>query len=119
VRLLWIENHPVFARIAARQFLAAHELTVVPSLAAARLALAAAAFDAVLLDQDLDDGKGASLVAFIHALPARPVVIATSSHEAGNQALLAAGADAVCPKLRFSEIESVLLRAVRARDHAG
>jgi CheY-like chemotaxis protein len=109
MRLLWVENHTGFVRVAGRQFLAAHELTVVPSLAAARDALAAGTFDAVLLDYDLDDGKGAELVALIRQLPTPPVVIAVSSHEDGNAALLAAGADAACPKARFAAIESVLV----------
>jgi CheY-like chemotaxis protein len=106
--LLWVENHAGFVRVAGKQFLAAHALTVVPSLASARDALAAGTFDAVLLDYDLDDGKGAELIAFIRQLPAAPVVIATSSHEDGNAALLAAGADAVCAKAKFATIESVL-----------
>ncbi len=112
MRLLWVENHATFARLAGRQFLAEHELTVVPSLAAARAALAAGAFDAVLVDYDLDDGKGADLVPLIHGLPAPPAVVAVSSHEAGNAALVAAGADAACPKARFAEISRVLRSVV-------
>ena len=108
MRLLWVENHVGFVRVAGRQFLAAHELTVVPSIAAARDALATEVFDAVLLDYDLDDGKGADLVAFIRQLVAVPAIIATSSHEDGNAALLAAGANAVCAKAKFAAIESVL-----------
>ena len=110
MRLLWVENHAVFARVAGRQFLAAHDLTVVPSLAQAREVLAERPFDVVLLDYDLDDGKGACLVEFIRQLPAAPLVVATSAHEAGNQLLLAAGADAACPKGRFAEIGMVLAR---------
>ena len=115
MRLLWVENHAVFVHVAGRQFLSAHELTVVPSLAAAREALAAEAFDAVLLDYDLDDGKGAELVALVRQLPGRVAVVAASSHEGGNAALLAAGADAACPKAQFAEIESVLRWAVGER----
>jgi CheY-like chemotaxis protein len=108
MRLLWVENHASFVRVAGRQFLSAHALTVVPSLTAAKAALAAETFDAVLLDYDLDDGKGADLIAFIRQLPTVPAVIATSSHEDGNAALLAAGANAVCAKAKFAAIESVL-----------
>ena len=115
MRLLWVENHAVFVRVAGRQFLAAHDVTAVPSLAEARRLLAAGAFDVVLLDYDLDDGKGTSLLGCISELPARPVVIATSAHDAGNDALLAAGADAACPKGRFAEIGAVLARALAAR----
>jgi CheY-like chemotaxis protein len=114
MRLLWVENHAVFARMAGGQFLAAHDLTVVPSLAAARDALTADRFDAVLLDYDLDDGKGAELIAFVRQLPERVPVIATSSHDAGNAALVAAGADAVCPKTSFATIVSVLGRLASA-----
>ena len=112
MRVLWVENHAVFARMAGRQFLAAHELTVVPSLAGARAALAAGRFDAVLVDYDPDDGKGAELVEALRALPGRPAVIATSAHAAGNEALIEAGADAACPKLGFADIASILARVV-------
>jgi len=114
MRLLWVENHAVFARMAGRQFLAAHELTVVPSLFVARDALTTSQFDAVLLDYDLDDGKGAELVAFIRQLPERVAVVAASSHDAGNAALMAAGADAVCPKTNFANIAAVLARIASA-----
>ncbi len=115
MQLLWVENHAVFARLAGRQFLAAHELTVVPSLAAARVTLSAGRFDAVLLDYDLDDGKGTELIEFIRQLPERVAVIATSSHEEGNAALLAAGADADCPKTRFDGIGIVLAMVAERR----
>jgi DNA-binding response OmpR family regulator len=115
VRVLWVENHTVFARLAGRQFLTEHDLIVVPSLALAREALAARTFDAVLVDYDLDDGKGATLVAFLRQFPTVPVVIATSAHEEGNGLLLAAGADAACPKGRFAEISTVLARVVAGR----
>jgi CheY-like chemotaxis protein len=112
MRLLWVENHAVFARMAGKQFLAGHDLTVVPSLARAREVLAAEAFEAVLLDYDLDDGKGASLIEFIRQLPYVPIVVATSSHEEGNTSLLAAGADAACSKGHFAEINEILSRSV-------
>ncbi len=108
MRLLWVENHAVFARIAGWQFLSAHDLTVIPSIGAAKEALSRGLFDAVLVDYDLDDGKGDDLVRFVRQLPTRLPVVATSSHEDGNAALLAAGADATCPKVRFAEIEAVL-----------
>jgi DNA-binding NarL/FixJ family response regulator len=111
VRLLWVENHAVFARIAGRQFLAAHELTIVPSVAAAKVALVSQPFDAILVDFDLDDGKGTEVVELVRQLPNRLAVVAVSAHEDGNAALLAAGADAACLKTRFSEIE-VILRSV-------
>jgi CheY-like chemotaxis protein len=110
--LLWVENHAVFVRTAGRQFLAAHDLTVVPSVAGAVAALTTQAFDAVLVDYDLDDGKGSEVVGFARQLPVRPAVVAVSSHTDGNAALLAAGADAACPKTRFAGIEGVLRSVV-------
>lgn len=112
MRVLWIENHAVFVRMAGRQFLAAHELTVVPSVAAARSALKASAFDAVLVDYDLDDGKGSEVVGLVRSLSGRPVVIAVSSHGDGNAALMKAGADATCSKMEFSKIERVIEAAI-------
>jgi DNA-binding NarL/FixJ family response regulator len=118
MRLLWVENHAVFARIAGKQFLAAHELTVVPSLAAAKAVLATQTFDAVLVDYDLDDGKGDELIGVLRQLPLRLAVVATSSHEAGNAALLAAGADTACPKAEFAGIDAVLRAVVAERGRA-
>jgi DNA-binding response OmpR family regulator len=115
MRILWVENHAVFARLAGRQFLSAHEVVVVDSLTAAHKALVEQSFDAVILDYDLDDGKGTELFGSIQLQLPRPVVIAASAHDAGNEALRLAGADAVCGKLRFSEIEAVLLRAAGSK----
>src|SRR5262245_18961109 len=112
VRVLWVENHAVFARMAGRLFLATHELTVVSSVTDALAALAAQAFDAVLVDYDLDNGKGDVVVEHVRQLPTRPAVIATSSHDGGNAALVSAGADALCSKARFAEIATALASAV-------
>jgi CheY-like chemotaxis protein len=118
MRLLWVENHPVFARLAGKQFLADHDLVIVGSLAEARRLLAEQAFDVVLLDYDLDDGKGTSLIGSIQQLAPRPVVIAASAHEGGNEALRLAGADAVCRKTRFAEIRELLTGVVAAKCRA-
>lgn len=103
MRLLMVENHAVFAATVTQTFLGAHQVTVVPSIAAARATLSAG-YDAVLVDYDLDDGKGDALVRDLVASGFAGRIIAISSHEAGNQALLSAGAHASCPKTRFNEI---------------
>jgi DNA-binding response OmpR family regulator len=108
MKVLWVENHAQFARLAVRTFLAAHAVTVVPSLADARRALAEGTFEAVLVDFDLDDGKGSELVGALRRNPVRPWVVAASAHEAGNAALREAGADAVCGKLEFARIAEVI-----------
>ena len=106
--LLYLENHAVFADEVTRQFLAAHRVTVVPSLAAARSCLASGTYDLVLSDYDLDDGKGEEFVQECRAALPRLPIIAVSSHEAGNAALLRAGASAVCSKMEFHHIQKVI-----------
>ncbi len=106
--ILWVENHKGFSQVAVKNFLTAHKVTVVPSLAAARICLSETHYHLVLLDYDLDDGKGVELVQEVANSPSRPALIAISSHLAGNQALLDAGADAVCSKMNFANIEQVI-----------
>jgi CheY-like chemotaxis protein len=108
VNILCLENHAIFAEQVTRQLLRAHQVTIVPSLVAARSALASTAFDLILSDYDLDDGKGETFVRECRAaLPGIPI-IAVSSHEAGNAKLIAAGASAVCSKMEFNRIQQVI-----------
>ena len=107
MRILLVENHGEFIAVVVPTFLSEHEVTVVSSCAAARAALSAGAYDAVLVDYDLDDGKGVELVRWLSSGGAAPA-IAISSHDAGNEALAAAGAIAVCAKLHFASIGDVL-----------
>jgi len=108
VNILYVENHTVFAEQVILQFLASHCVTVVPSISAARSALAAGRFDLVLSDYDLDDGKGEEFVRECRTAYPRLPIIAVSSHEAGNAALLRAGASAVCSKMDFDHIQQVI-----------
>lgn len=120
MKILFVENHARFAVITVKAFLSSHEVEVVPNMALAREALLANRFDAVLIDYDLDDGKGAELIADIQKQASRPIIIAVSSHAAGNDILLQAGADAVCSKMQFKDIEDVIAQAVtstNARPH--
>jgi CheY-like chemotaxis protein len=108
VNILYLENHAVFAEQVTRQFLSAHHVTVVPSLSAARSSLATGGFDLVLSDYDLDDGKGEEFVRECHATHPLLPIIAVSSHDVGNAALVAAGASAVCSKMEFDGIQKVI-----------
>ena len=108
MNILYLENHAVFARTVTRQFLAAHQVTVVPSLAEARAALAGGQFDLILADYDLDDGKGDAFVAECRLTHPQLRAIAVSSHEEGNTALTRAGAMAVCRKMEFDRIGNVI-----------
>jgi DNA-binding response OmpR family regulator len=110
MNILWVENHASFARIAVRRFLAGHSVTVVPSLAEARAALTANTFAVVLIDYDLDDGKGDELVRELRGVQNGPRIVATSSHDEGNRLLVEAGAHAVCGKMQFGRIADVLAK---------
>jgi len=107
--LLFVENHAIFARTVAEEFLVGFEIIIARSLADARRELATRAFDAVLVDFDLDDGKGDELVAEMRAQGFRGRIVAVSAHEEGNDRLVLAGADAICSKAKFREIRRVLL----------
>jgi CheY-like chemotaxis protein len=111
VNILYLENHAIFAEQVTKQFLSAHNVTVVPSLSAARDIFTRDHFDLVLSDYDLDDGKGDEFVLECRAThPALPI-IAVSSHDEGNAALLKAGASAVCSKMESQRIQQVIARA--------
>lgn len=114
VRILFVENHQVFARTVVTAFLDAHEVVIRPSIEAARVAIEAErTFDVVLVDYDLDDGKGDALVRMLRRRGYDGRVIAASAHEEGNAALMRAGADAVCRKSDFARI-GALLHATRS-----
>ena len=81
---------------------------MVPTLAAARQAMASEDFDLVLSDYDLDDGKGDEFVRECRAAHPHLPIIAVSSHEAGSAALMTAGASAVCSKMEFQRITEVI-----------
>jgi CheY-like chemotaxis protein len=111
VRLLYVENHAVFAETVIEQFLDDHDVTLCASIAAARAAIDdAPPFDAVLLDYDLDDGKGDALAEHLRRSGFRGRIIAVSSHDEGNAAILRAGADVVCAKTSFERIAGTLHR---------
>lgn len=108
MRILFVENHATFAQQVCPAFLRNDEVTVTPSLAQARDLLAGAPWDVLLIDFDLDDGKGVELVLELASRNPRPKLVAVSAFDEKNQAMLKAGADAACSKLQFSRIGQVL-----------
>lgn len=108
MNILYIENHAVFAETVKQRFLSQHLVTVVPSLAAARSAILRETFDFLLVDYDLEDGKGDKLVRELRVSGSEAIIIGVSSHDEGNTALVRAGADAVCSKMEFDEIQGLL-----------
>ena len=108
MNILYVEHHAVFAANVVRRFLSQHSVTVAPSLSAARLALEAGSFDLLLVDYDLDDGKGEEFVRECRTAHPRLPIVAVSSHAEGNAALVRAGASAVCSKMEFDRIQQVI-----------
>ena len=108
MNILYLENHSVFAQQVTQRFLRKHNVTVVPSLSAARLAAAAKPYDLILSDYDLDDGKGEEFVREYRAANPQLPIIAVSSHDSGNASLVRAGASAVCGKMEFERIQQVI-----------
>lgn len=62
----------------------------------------------MLVDYDLDDGKGDQLVCWARKHGVHAHVIAVSAHKRGNQNLLAAGADVCCAKTDFKKLPQLL-----------
>ena len=98
------------------RFLAGHEVVITPSVAEAQATLATTTFDVVLVDYDLDDGKGDVLVGAIKGMAGpTPKIVAISARSEGNEKMLEAGADAAVSKLRFGEVVGVLREPQRRR----
>jgi DNA-binding response OmpR family regulator len=112
MKILYVENHATFAANVMRVFLSSHLVTVVPSLAKAREVLLNQPFDLLLVDYDLDDGKGDELVSELRAANIKTPIIGVSSHDEGNRMLLKSGASATCNKMNFDEIEKVIEKII-------
>ena len=78
MKLLFVENHQVFAETVVAQFLADCDVTIAASVAEAEAELAARSYDAVLVDYDLDDEKGDALVRRMREVSPWPPVIGVS-----------------------------------------
>ncbi len=112
MRILFVENHETFATSVVGAFLEEHEVDVVPDIASAKARVTSGDYDAMLVDYDLDDGKGVELVDYVRASSNDVPIVAASAHARGNDELEAAGANGRCPKHRFHLIERVLLELV-------
>jgi DNA-binding response OmpR family regulator len=108
LKILFVENHSIFVRQVTNLFLSKHEVTVVPNLSEARSSLIFDHFDLLLVDYDLDDGKGATLVRELRDAGNKIRIIGVSAREEGNAALLQAGADVICSKMEFNRIEELI-----------
>ena len=115
MKILFVENHALFAATVVEQFLCSHEVTVVPTVTAALEAVDLAAFDVLLVDYDLDDGKGDRVVRHVCARGIDVTIVAVSARPEGNQAMIDAGADTLCHKRDFARIEREIASAQIAR----
>ena len=88
MKTLYVENHERFSRIVTEQFLAGHEITITPRMSEANALMEEEDFDLVLVDYDLDDGKGAEIAFRIVASESRSRVIAVSSRGDGNDFMM-------------------------------
>jgi DNA-binding NarL/FixJ family response regulator len=107
LRILFVENHQLFAKTVIEQFLSAHEVVVVASVGAAN-AIDLHTFDVVLVDYDLPDGKGTEVVRAFRARHFAGRIVAVSSKDEGNAELERAGADVACAKRDFGQIPRLL-----------
>ena len=85
-------------------------MDIVPSVADGKATFDSDEYDVVMSDYDLDDGKGDEFVSYLRALGYKTPVIAISSHERGNKAIIQAGGDEVCSKMEFRKIGEVLAK---------
>ncbi|AZZ94264.1 response regulator [Hahella sp. KA22] len=111
-RILYIENHPVFAATAQDVFLSDCEVTVTPDKASAMAVLEAERFDLALIDFDLDDCKGDEVTREIRVRFPQLKIIAVSSHAPGNAKIQEAGAAVICGKMEFSKIRETIERVL-------
>jgi len=108
MKILFVENHSIFAQQVTTHFLSAHQVTVVPSLSAARSSLTSGQYDLLLIDYDLDDGKGEEFVRELRHANSKIRIIGVSAREEGNASLLQAGADSICSKMEFNRIQEFI-----------
>ena len=106
--ILLVENHTVFAQTVCKEFLSGYAVDIVPSIEKALEAVSKKSYDCVLVDYDLDDGKGDILVPLIRSQYPNIKIVAMSSHDIGNNAILVAGAHVACSKMKFKNINLVL-----------
>ena len=108
MKILFIENHAVFAKTVTSSFLKNYSVDIVPSIKQAEEKLSLAHYDIALVDYDLDDGKGDQITTKINTLYPETKIIAVSSHSKGNNLILNAGADAICGKMEFQKINNAI-----------
>jgi CheY-like chemotaxis protein len=112
MKILYVENHDIFAKTVIDEFLSDYSVTVVPTVAAALDAITNDSFDLFIVDYDLEDAKGDEFVrACAQKYPAAKI-IATTANDRGNVALREAGAHEICRKLQFDRIPGLITKLI-------
>ena len=108
MKILYVENNPSFSDVVCKCFLQNYDVTVVPTVLEGKQMVAQFRFDIVIIDYDLDDGKGDEFVIYAKQQKYDEFIIAASSHKEGNERLKAAGAHCICAKSQFSHINEII-----------
>ncbi|BBM86881.1 response regulator [Candidatus Uabimicrobium amorphum] len=108
MKILYVENNPSFADVVCKCFLKNYNVTIVPTVQGAKELIAKSNFDILLVDYDLDDGKGNEFIAYAKKQKHQSFIIAVSSHKEGNERLKAAGANCICAKAQFDHITEII-----------
>ncbi len=108
MNILLVENHAVFAQTVTRLFLIDHQVRTVATIVEALAAVTTETFQVALIDFDLDDGQGDELVRQLRARGFPGRLVGISARQEGNEAPVAAGANACCPKSQFHTIARFL-----------
>lgn len=58
MKILYVENNPSFADVVCKCFLKNYDVTIEPTVQGAKEKIEQYCFDILLVDYDLDDGKG-------------------------------------------------------------
>ncbi|MHB2017031.1 MAG: response regulator [Candidatus Xenobia bacterium] len=115
VRVLYVEDFiPYRERVMAR-CLAGHQVTLCDNVAEACAAFRRGAYDLVLLDYELPDGKGGDVAHFIRGTGDQVVIVANSSSGSCNQHLLALGATHAVLKSQEEELAVLLASLLHDR----
>ena len=108
MNILYVENNRSFADVVSKCFLKNHKVIVAETIRKAKAIYPQYDFPIILVDYDLDDGKGTEFLEYINQQPHNRFIIAVSSHKNGNHKLKAAGANCICAKSKFSHIENII-----------
>jgi DNA-binding NtrC family response regulator len=115
-KILYLENHPHFSKMVIKEFLSEYSVILTANVSEAKEFVRGQIFDLALVDYDLDDGKGTEFIKYVKGMDIKLPMVACSSHEKGNCALLASGTIAVCSKLEFKKITSLIEGVINSLD---